>query len=177
MIEMMIQTCIQHHHTRDIHTDNGVVYISNHVYIYVYWMMPIMFSYLDYIWSLPTQEQIDLLPLVMTGACIWYPTKYNDSLSITEYLQRLPNASINTINQFLDNKGDWITFKADHSEYNPLIYMDFGKKEPPSWHHGYHGADPPWKLLGILMINFFKMVNIMTNLNKIIHLKRMILRL
>ena len=46
---MKIQTCIQHHHTRDICMDNDIVYIAIDVYTFVYLIMSIMFSYLVYI--------------------------------------------------------------------------------------------------------------------------------
>ena len=68
---MKIQTFIQHYHTRDIHTDINLVYVSIDVYTYVHWMMPIMISYSDYTHFLI--NQMLLRPLMMS---------YNDESSL-----------------------------------------------------------------------------------------------
>ena len=96
---------------------------------------------------------LTLLPcIIMTRADVWHPTKYNDSLSFREHLQRLPNIPIDTIYQLFDNKRDWIDnnrdwipLRDDPPVENPLIYVDCIKEEHPPWHHGEYETDSPRK--------------------------------
>ena len=87
----------------------------------------------------------------MTGADVWHATRYDDSLSFREHLQRIPGVPIDTIYQLFkenrdwsDNKMYWIPCKADPPG-ELLIYVDCITEEHPPWHYGEHGTNSPGK--------------------------------
>ena len=71
----------------------------------------------------------------MTGAGIWDPGAYDNNMTLTEHMERIPSTPVDPTTQSYDCEGDWIARKAKHTNQRRR-YCARTRKEKQKKCHG-----------------------------------------